>query len=122
VGVVSVLTVTSDFSAQHEANVELVRQRIAMGDAPQVARPLDHLVVVPRKHADAVQADLVAAGFRIDGTRRGLRRTRVEFSRIDAADVETAHAFTREILDVVDRFGGEYDGWSGYLAADPQQS
>ena len=106
-------------AAQHEANVALVAQRVELGDAPAVPRPLDHLVVVPRRRADAVQADLVAAGFRIDGMSRGLRRARIEFSRIDAADVGTADAFTREVLDVLDRHGGEYDGWSGYLAADP---
>lgn len=106
-------------AAQHDATVAMVAQRVAMGDAPHVPRPLDHLVVVPRRHVEAVQAELVAAGFRIDGVRRGLRRARVEFSRIDAADVETADAFTREILDVVGRHGGEYDGWAGYLAADP---
>jgi hypothetical protein len=113
---------TSDMAAQHDANVALVAQRVELGDAPRVPRPLDHLVVVPRKHAAAVQADLAAVGFRVDGVSRGLRRARIEFSRIDAADVETADAFTRLILDVVDRHGGEYDGWSGYLAADPQES
>ncbi|WP_131801521.1 ribonuclease E inhibitor RraB [Klenkia brasiliensis] len=110
---------SSDLAAQHEANVALVAQRVAMGDDPTVPRPLDHLVRVPRRHADAVQADLVAAGFRVDGVRRGLRRSSVEFSRIDAADVATADAFTREVLDVVDRYGGEYDGWAGFLAATP---
>ena len=112
---------TSDRAAQHEANAALVAQRVELGDAPHVPRPLDHLVVVPRRHADAVQAELVAAGFRIDGVSRGLRRARVEFSRIDAADVETADAFSQQILDVVDRSGGAYDGWSGYLAADPDE-
>ena len=113
---------TSDRAAQHSANVALVAQRVELGDVPHVPRPLDHLASVPRKHADAVQADLVAAGFRVDGVHRGLRRTRVEFSRIDDADVETADAFTQQILDVVDRYGGEYDGWSGYLAADPLEA
>lgn len=110
---------TSDMRAQHEANVALVAQRVEMGDDPAQPRPLDHLVRVPRGAADAVQADLVAAGFRVDGVRRGLRRTSIEFSRIDAADVATADAFTREVLEVVDRHGGEYDGWAGFLAATP---
>ncbi|SCX37816.1 Regulator of ribonuclease activity B [Klenkia marina] len=110
---------TSDMAAQHEANVALVAQRVELGDAPHVPRPLDHLVVVPRRHAAAVQTDLVALGFRVDGVGRGLRRVRIEFSRIDAADVDTADASSQQIFDVVDRHGGEYDGWSGYLAADP---
>jgi hypothetical protein len=112
----------SDVAAQHEANVALVQQRVEMGDAPHVPRPLDHLAFVPRKHADAARAALVEAGFRIDGVKRGLRRATIEFSRIDAADVETADAFTQQIVDLVTPFGGSYDGWAGYLAADPAEA
>ncbi|CAB4913214.1 MAG: hypothetical protein F2825_05195 [Actinobacteria bacterium] len=110
---------TSELTEHHEANAALVQQRIGMGDHPASPRPLDHLAVVPRRRAAAVQSDLEAAGFRVDGVQRGLRRARIEFSRIDAADLDTADAFTREIVEIVGRHGGGYDGWAGYLVAGP---
>ena len=121
-GFVCVAQVTSgrqhgvDLDAQLAANADLVAERVALGDAPEVPRPLDHAALVPKKHVPAVTAALEGAGFRVDGVRKGLRRATVEFSRIDAADVATADAFTREIAALLAPFEGTYDGWGGFLA------
>ena len=108
-----------DLAQQLAANADLVAQRVAMGDDPSVPRPLDHAAVVPRRHVEAVSVALEGAGFRVDGVRKGLRRVTVEFSRIDAADLATADAFTREITDLLSPYEAEYDGWGGYLAEAP---
>ena len=103
----------------YAANAQQVAHRLELGDDPSVPRPLDHAALVPRRHVKAVTAALEASGFRVDGVHRGLRRVTVEFSRIDAADLATADAFTREIVDLLAPFGAEYDGWGGYLAEGP---
>jgi hypothetical protein len=96
-----------------------VEQRIELGDLPQFPRSLDHTAYFPKKSADAAQEDLRAAGYSIDRVKRGLRRTLVEFSRRDAADLATADAFTREIVTIASRHGGAYDGWAGFLVTQP---
>ena len=97
----------------------LVAERIALGDQPAEPRPLDHLAHVPRRALAAACADLEAAGYRVDGVRTGLRRAAVEFSRMDPADLDTANAFTREVVALLDRHHGTYDGWGGYLVGSP---
>ncbi|OMQ15349.1 hypothetical protein A7K94_0210115 [Modestobacter sp. VKM Ac-2676] len=55
------------------------------------------------------------AGYRIDGIYRRLLTVRVEFSAMTAVDHDSAAAFTREIVAIVGRHGGRYDGWGGFL-------
>jgi hypothetical protein len=106
---------------QLAATAEQVEQRVAMGDAVETARTVDHLAFFPRARALAAQEDLQAAGFNIDMTRRRLFRTAVEFSRVDPVDSVSAAAFTRQIATLVAEHGGEYDGWSGFaVTGDPE--
>jgi regulator of RNase E activity RraB len=39
----------------------------------------------------------------------------VEFSAMTAVDHATAAAFTREVVGIVERHSGRYDGWGGFL-------
>lgn len=109
----------TELDGQLAANAALVEHRLSMGDLAEQPRPLDHMAYFPKKAADAAVAELQAANFTVDTTRKGLRKVRVEFSRTDAADLDSADAFTREILDIVGRHGGNYDGWAGFLITDP---
>jgi hypothetical protein len=109
----------TELDEQLAANAALVEHRVSMGDLAEQPRSLDHMAYFPKKAADAAVADLRAANFQVDTARKGFRRVRVEFSRTDAADLDSANAFTREILDIVDRHGGDYDGWAGFIITDP---
>jgi regulator of RNase E activity RraB len=45
----------------------------------------------------------------------------VAFSAVTAVDHASAAAFIREVVAIVDRHGGSYDGWGGFvLTGDPQ--
>lgn len=97
-----------------ERNDLLISQFAELGDELTTPRPVDHLVTVPRRRADALCADLRAHGFEVTDRTRGLLRVGVEFSRIDAIDAESAENFVRQILDIADRHGADYDGWAAW--------
>jgi Regulator of ribonuclease activity B len=103
------------------ATAEQVDRRVAMGDAVETPRSVEHLALLPHGRARAAQDDLRAAGFEIISTRRRLFRTAVEFSRMDAVDSHSAAAFTRQIATLVATHGGEYDGWGGFAVSAEQE-
>jgi len=79
-------------------------------------RPIDHLAGFRSgRAATAASAELTAAGYRIDGRYRRLLTVWVEFSAMTAVDHATAAAFTGEIVGILARHGGRYDGWGGFL-------
>lgn len=96
----------------------LVEERLGLGDRVHEPRPIDHLAGFrSRKAAEAAGEELVAAGYRIDGLRRRFLTVWLEFSAMTAVDHATAAAFTREVVGIVHRHGGTYDGWGGFLVA-----
>ena len=109
----------TDLDKQMSANAHLVEYRAKAGDLAEYARQVDHLAYFPKRSRDDAAADLSAAGFHVTSIRRGLRRCCFEFSREDAVHLEAANAFTREVVAVVDRHGGEYDGWASFLVEEP---
>ncbi len=99
-------------------SVQLVEQRLSLGDRVHEPRPIDQLAGFrTRKAAEAAADELVAAGYRIDGLYRRLLTVWLEFSAMTAVDSATAEAFTREVVGIVERHGGTYDGWGGFLVA-----
>ena len=103
---------------QLQLTAELVAERVAMGDDAVQPRPIDHLAGFrSRSAATAAGQELTAAGYRVDGLRRRLLTVELEFSAMTATDPATAAAFTREVVAVVERHGGRYDGWGGFLVA-----
>ncbi len=59
--------------------------------------------------------ELEALGYEVDRLRRRWFTVWLAFGKETAVDHESAAAFTREVVGVVDRHGGTYDGWSGFL-------
>ena len=110
-----------NLAEQYEANAALVEQRLSMGDLAERPRPLDHLAYFPKKAVDAAANDLSKAGFQITNVKKGLRRALVEFSRSDAADLDSVNASTRQILEIVSNHGGTYDGWASFLGTEPSE-
>lgn len=94
---------------------ELVEHIVALGDRVDVPRQVDHLAFFKKGAADAVVADLAAAGFTVGDVERKLFKVGVEFHRTEACDQESAAAFTRDVVGIVNRHGGSYDGWSSMV-------
>ena len=59
--------------------------------------------------------ELTAAGYRVDGVYRRLASVWLDFSAMTAVDHATAAVFTHEVVGIVGRHGGRYDGWGGFL-------
>ena len=105
-----------DVEQQVALGAQLVEERLGLGDRVHEPRPIDHLAGFrTRKAAEAAADELVAAGYRIDGLRRRFLTVWLEFSAMTAVDSATAEAFTREVVGILDRHGGTYDGWGGFL-------
>ena len=107
-----------DVEEQVALSAQLVEERLGLGDQAHAPRPIDHLAGFrTRKAAEAAGEELVAAGYRIDGLRRRFLTVWLEFSAMTAVDHVTAATFTREVVGIVNRHGGTYDGWGGFLVA-----
>ncbi len=105
-----------DVEEQVGLSAQVVEQNLSIGDRVHEPRPIDHLAGFrSRKAADAAAQELVAAGYRIDGLRRRFLTVWLEFSTITAVDHATAAAFIREVVGIVNRHGGTYDGWGGFV-------
>ena len=110
-----------DVEEQVALGAQLVEERLGLGDRVHEPRPIDHLAGFrTRKAAEAAGEELVAAGYRIDGLRRRFLTVWLEFSAITAVDHDSAAAFTREVVAVVNRHGGTYDGWGGFVLTDDE--
>ncbi|WP_171058035.1 ribonuclease E inhibitor RraB [Modestobacter altitudinis] len=107
---------------QLELTAEVVEQNLAYGDQVHASRPIDHTAGFrSRRSATAAGQELTAAGYRVDGLYRRFLTVWLEFSAMTAVDHQTAAAFTREIVGIVQRQGGSCDGWGGFLVP-PQES
>ena len=105
-----------DLDEQLRQTAQVVEQNLAIGDRVSEPRRIDHLAGFRAKAAAVAAADeLRAAGYRIDSVRRRFLTVLVEFSRETAVDHASAAAFTREIVDILDRHEGTYDGWGGFV-------
>jgi regulator of RNase E activity RraB len=93
-----------------------VEANLGHGDQVRAPRPIDHTAAFrTRGAAEAAGRELADAGYRVDGLRRRLLTVWLEFSAMTAVDHDTAAAFTREVVAIVGRHGGRYDGWGGFL-------
>jgi hypothetical protein len=101
---------------QLRLTAETVEANLGHGDRVSAPRPIDHTAAFrTRRAAVAAGEELTAAGYRVDGLYRRLATVWLEFSAMTAVDHATADAFTREVVAVVGRHGGRYDGWGGFL-------
>ena len=101
---------------QLRLTAETVEANLSHGDQVHAPRPIDHLAGFrTRRSAVAAGEELTAAGYRVDGLHRRFLTVWLEFSAMTAVDHETAAAFTREVVGIVARHGGTYDGWGGFL-------
>ena len=105
-----------DLDDQLQLTAQVVDQHLDMGDRVHEPRSVDHVAGFRSKGAAIAAAeDLEAAGYRIDGMRRRLLTVWLEFSKETAVDHASAAAFTREVVGILDRHDGGYDGWGGFV-------
>jgi len=98
----------------------LVGERLRFGDRPETPREVDHAACFRSgAAARAAAAELRARGYRVTFSRRWFTST-LDFTHIGAVDHDSATAFTREIVAIVQRYRGRYDGWGAFLDADPE--
>jgi hypothetical protein len=110
--------VSQDVEEQLALSAQVVERHLELGDQVHAPRPIDHLAGFrTRKAAEAAGEELVAAGYRVDGLFRRWFTVWLEFSAMTAVDHATAATFTREVVGIVNRHGGSYDGWGGFLVA-----
>ncbi|RBY82205.1 ribonuclease E inhibitor RraB [Blastococcus sp. TF02A-26] len=110
---------SNEMTRQLESTAELVEVNLGYGDQVHRPRRLDHLAGFrSRSAALAAAGELEALGYGIDGLRRRMLTVWLAFGKETPVDHETAAAFTREVVAVVDRHGGTYDGWSGFLVTE----
>ncbi|SNR43214.1 ribonuclease E inhibitor RraB [Blastococcus mobilis] len=109
----------NDIDVQLRSTAELVEVNLGYGDQVHRPRRLDHLSGFPsRSAALAAAGELEGLGYEIDGLRRRWLTVWLAFGKEIPVDHESAAAFTREVVGVVDRHGGTYDGWSGFLVTE----
>jgi regulator of RNase E activity RraB len=107
--------VTSEITHQLHLTDELVTARLSMGDNPNAPREVDHHARFRRMaDARAAAAALTTAGYDVE-TSRQLFRPLLEASHVTAVDHQTAAAFTREVVSIVEQCGGEYGGWGSMI-------
>jgi regulator of RNase E activity RraB len=103
----------SDLENQLRLSREQLQQRVGMGDRLDVARKVDHSADFRRKSAaEAAAADLRLLGYSATVARRGLKAL-LEANKTTPIDSAATDQFVREVVDVVERHGGGYDGWGG---------
>jgi hypothetical protein len=90
----------------------VVKALIGHGDGLSRRRPLEHVAYFPaRGPAEAAAAELRVDGFRCTVDSQVQGRAQLEAVRNDPAAPPMVHEVTWSVREVVDRHGGEYDGW-----------
>ncbi|ROQ54609.1 regulator of ribonuclease activity B [Rathayibacter sp. PhB152] len=102
---------SSVLEAQRERAAQQLEVRLRYGDQVWELREVDHFAVFSRRsRARRAGRALVASGFEIAISRLRLRLVLVA-SHHAAVDEEATTAFLRQVIEVVEREGGRYDGW-----------
>ena len=104
------------YALQSIHNRRLQQSMEENGDRLEVPREVDHVAFFPsREKVDAASAALAKAGFRVDAPVEHAPKWAVEFHRDERCDGDAPDRFVFEVLDLLEPFGGEYDGWGSHL-------
>jgi regulator of RNase E activity RraB len=105
----------AELDNQLELTADLVRQRLDMGDRADVPREVEHSAIFRNKEDATAAADALSAlGYQVLIHRRWLRYV-LEFSHVTAVDHHSAAEFTRQVVPVIERHRGTYDGWGALV-------
>ena len=102
----------SEFERQTWESRRLLLALEQRGDRHDLSRVVDHVALFQDTGAALEAADgLRAVGFAVDQPRKQGGEVVLEFHREDALAGLRPDEFVREILDVLARHAGRYDGW-----------
>lgn len=94
-------------------------QRREMNDAFGTPRTVEHFAYFRRRrHAKDATAELTAAGFAVSLGRRRFT-TILQATRSEPLGDDEVSRFLKEVVDIVERNGGDYDGWGATVEAQP---
>lgn len=92
-------------------------QRHDLNDVLSVPRDVEHFVHFRRRRpVRSVADDLSVAGFTVGLGRRGLKRV-LQATRTESLSEDMVEQFLREVITIVERHGGDYDGWGAAVQA-----
>lgn len=108
------------YALQTIHNRRLQQSMEQSGDRLEVPREVDHVAFFPsRERADAAREALTKAGFRVDAPVEQAPKWCFEFHRTERCDGGAPDRFVFEVLDLLDPFDGEYDGWGSHVQRAP---
>lgn len=92
-------------------------QRMELNDRFEVPRPVEHFAYFRRRaFANVAGAELQSRGFSVEIGRRGLQ-TFLQATREEPLDFASVERFLSEVIAVVERSRGDYDGWGAAVEA-----
>lgn len=115
-------TLPEQLAHQKQLSAQQLEQRRTMNDDLAAPRPVDHSGIFPdRKSAVAASEELANAGYETQIADDG-GNVLLEARKVSAIDGDTVDGFTKEVLTVFQRFGGDYDGWGGPIVTSMPQA
>ena len=94
-------------------------QRAELNDALSAPRAVEHFAYFKRRgNAETAAQELSSAGFAVALGRRGFK-TALQATRDESLGDDEVARFLQEAISIVERNGGEYDGWGAAVAAPP---
>lgn len=94
-------------------------QRDELNDVLSTPRAVEHFAYFKRRgNAEAAADELAAAGFTVGLGRRGFK-TVLQATRSESLGDDEVAQFLREAISIVERNGGDYEGWGASVEAQP---
>ena len=105
---------------QMDLSAKQVEQRLEIGDILEVAREIYHDGVFPNKEA-ASQAgeELTALGYSTEVVEED-DQFLLEVQKVSPVDSDSVNRFVQEVFSIVERHGGDYDGWGADVVEGPR--
>ncbi len=92
-------------------------RRVDLNDTFSTPRAVEHFAYFRRRgSAKSAAAELAAAGYTVTLDRSGFK-TVLEAARNEPLTDEAVARFLREVITIVERHRGEYDGWGATVEA-----
>ena len=105
------MTETSTLESQLDLWRGQQAQRRGLNDDFQARRPVEHVAYFRRRaFANVAGAQLRSQGFTVTINRKGLD-TLLQATREDSLDPASVEGFLSDVIAVVERSQGAYDGW-----------
>lgn len=105
---------------QIDLSAKQVQQRLEIGDNLEVAREIYHDGVFLNKGAASKAGEqLTALGYTTEVVEED-DHVLLEVQKISTVDADSVRKFTQEVFSVMERHGGDYDGWGADVMEGPR--